>query len=54
MEVIDILREVSKKIYENVKDLAGTEDAPEILEEVQVEIFLAISILLLKKQYLTI
>jgi myo-inositol-1(or 4)-monophosphatase len=27
MEVIDILREVSKKIYENVKDLAGTEDA---------------------------
>ncbi|HUU48677.1 MAG TPA: inositol monophosphatase family protein [Nitrosopumilaceae archaeon] len=27
MEIIDILREVSKKIYENVKDLAGTEDA---------------------------
>jgi myo-inositol-1(or 4)-monophosphatase len=27
MEVIDILREVSKKIYENVKDLAGTENA---------------------------
>lgn len=27
MEVIDILREVSKKIYENVKDLAGTEEA---------------------------
>ena len=27
MEVINILREASKKIYENVKDLAGTEDA---------------------------
>ncbi len=27
MEVISILREASKKIYENVKDLAGTEDA---------------------------
>jgi myo-inositol-1(or 4)-monophosphatase len=27
MEVIDILQEVSKKIYENVKELAGTEDA---------------------------
>ena len=27
MEVIDILREVSKKIYENVKDIAGTDDA---------------------------
>ena len=27
MEVIDILREASKKIYENVKDLAGTEEA---------------------------
>jgi len=27
LEVIDVLREVSKKIYENVKDLAGTEDA---------------------------
>ena len=27
MEVIDILRNVSKKIYENVKDIAGTEDA---------------------------
>ena len=27
MEVIDILREASKKIYENVKDLAGTDDA---------------------------
>ena len=27
MEVIDILREVSKKIYENVKDLSGTEHA---------------------------
>ncbi len=27
MEVIDILREVSKKIFENVKDLAGTEEA---------------------------
>jgi len=27
METIDILRQVSKKIYENVKDLAGTEDA---------------------------
>ena len=27
MEVIDILQEVSKKIYDNVKDLAGTEDA---------------------------
>ena len=27
MEVLDILREVSKKIYENVKDLSGTEEA---------------------------
>ena len=27
MEVIEILREVSNKIYENVKDIAGTEDA---------------------------
>ena len=27
MEVIDVLREASKKIYENVKDLAGTDDA---------------------------
>ncbi len=27
LEVIDILREVSKKIYENVKDLSGTEEA---------------------------
>jgi len=27
MEIIDILREASKKIYENVKDLAGTEEA---------------------------
>lgn len=27
MEVIEILREVSNKIYENVKDLAGTENA---------------------------
>jgi len=27
MEVINILREASKKIYENVKDLAGTDDA---------------------------
>jgi myo-inositol-1(or 4)-monophosphatase len=27
MEVIEILREVSKMIYENVKDLAGTADA---------------------------
>ena len=27
MEVIEILREASKRIYENVKDLAGTDDA---------------------------
>lgn len=27
MEIIEILREASKKIYENVKDLAGTDDA---------------------------
>ena len=27
MEVIEILQEVSKRIYQNVKDLAGTEDA---------------------------
>jgi len=27
MEIIDVLREVSKKIYENVKDIAGTDDA---------------------------
>ena len=27
METIDVLREVSKRIFENVKDLAGTEDA---------------------------
>jgi len=27
MEVIEILREVSKRIYENVKDLGGTENA---------------------------
>ena len=27
MEVIEILREASKQIYQNVKDLAGTEDA---------------------------
>ena len=27
MEVIDILREASKRVYENVKDLAGTDDA---------------------------
>jgi myo-inositol-1(or 4)-monophosphatase len=27
MEIIDILREASKKIYENVKNLAGTEEA---------------------------
>ena len=27
MEVIDVLRQASEKIYENVKDLAGTDDA---------------------------
>ncbi|MGD8638022.1 MAG: fructose 1,6-bisphosphatase, partial [Nitrosopumilaceae archaeon] len=27
MEVVDVLRKASEKIYENVKDLAGTEDA---------------------------
>ena len=27
MEIIQVLREASKRIYENVKDLAGTEDA---------------------------
>ncbi|MDH5431347.1 MAG: fructose 1,6-bisphosphatase [Nitrosopumilus sp.] len=27
MEIIEILREASQKIYENVKDLAGTDDA---------------------------
>ncbi len=27
MEVIDVLREASKQVYENVKDLAGTSDA---------------------------
>ena len=27
MQVIEILREVSKRIYDNVKDLAGTDDA---------------------------
>jgi len=27
MEIIEILREASKRIYENVKDLAGTDDA---------------------------
>jgi myo-inositol-1(or 4)-monophosphatase len=27
MEIIEILRNVSKMIYENVKDLAGTDDA---------------------------
>ncbi|MCE9651546.1 MAG: fructose 1,6-bisphosphatase [Nitrosarchaeum sp.] len=27
MEIIEILREASKRIYENVKELAGTEDA---------------------------
>ena len=27
MEVIEVLREASKRIYENVKDLAGTDDA---------------------------
>ncbi len=27
MEVLEILREASKKIYENVKDIAGTDDA---------------------------
>ena len=27
MEVIEILREVSKQVYENVKNLAGTDDA---------------------------
>ena len=27
MEIIEILREVSNRIYENVKDLAGTENA---------------------------
>ena len=27
MEVIEVLRNVSKMIYENVKDLAGTENA---------------------------
>jgi myo-inositol-1(or 4)-monophosphatase len=27
MQVIEILREVSRRIYENVKDLAGTDEA---------------------------
>jgi len=27
MEIVEILREASRKIYENVKDIAGTEDA---------------------------
>ena len=27
MEVLEILREASNRIYENVKDLAGTDDA---------------------------
>ena len=27
MEVIEVLREVSKQVYENVKHLAGTSDA---------------------------
>ncbi len=27
MEVIEILKEVSKQVYDNVKNLAGTEDA---------------------------
>ena len=39
MEIIEILREASNRIYENVKDLAGTEQAAGDLEEVQVEIF---------------
>ena len=27
MEVIEVLRQVSKQVYDNVKNLAGTEDA---------------------------
>ncbi len=27
MEVIEVLRNISQQVYENVKDLAGTEDA---------------------------
>jgi myo-inositol-1(or 4)-monophosphatase len=27
MEVIEILRQVSKQVYDNVKNLSGTEDA---------------------------
>jgi len=27
MEIIEILREASRQVYENVKDLAGTSDA---------------------------
>ena len=27
MEIVEILREASNQIYQNVKDLAGTEDA---------------------------
>ena len=27
MEVIEILRQVSKQVFDNVKNLAGTEDA---------------------------
>ena len=27
MEVIEVLRNVSKQVYDNVKNLAGTEDA---------------------------
>jgi len=51
MEIIEILREVSNKIYENVKDIAGTEMLQGILAEVQVEIFQETSTLLLKKQF---
>ena len=41
MEVIEILREASNRIYENVKDLAGTEHAAgDFGRLVQVEIFL--------------
>ena len=27
MEVIDVIKEASRRVYENVKDLAGTDDA---------------------------
>ena len=51
MDTNQILKEASRRIFEAVKDMAGTERLQEISEEVQEEIFLEISTLLQKTRF---